>query len=110
MTRPNAQTQIKNPMTDRTDEGLRIENALLYRRLILLETTVIKCYAALEMATGEAWDTTDLRSLDNDGLRDVVAQNIAAALNIPLEAARKRVRHNESMAVSSTMKTAPDQG
>jgi hypothetical protein len=84
-------------MPDLTDEGLKIENALLYRRMILLETQHIQFCAALEMATGVPWDNTDLHSLDADGLEEVVAQNMAHGLGIGYQDARKRIRINKEL-------------
>jgi hypothetical protein len=94
-------------MPDQSDEGLKIENALLYRRLILLETSLIKHSAALELATGVPWDTTDLNSLNADGLREVVAQNMAHGLNISILEAHKRIRANE-ISVRKTQVEVPE--
>ena len=103
-----ASTRLRNPMPDQSDEGLKIENALLYRRLILLETMVVKYCAALELATGTPWDSSELTSLDQDGLEQVVAQNLAHGLNIGIQEARKRIRANQITVGSSQAKRASE--
>lgn len=92
---PVASTRLRNAMPDQSDEGMKIENALLYRRLILLETSLIKAYAALELVTGTPWDSSDLESLDEDKLERIVAQNLAHGLNIGIQEAYKRIRANK---------------
>lgn len=105
--RPVPHTRLRNPMPDQTDGGLKIENALLYRRMVLLEAQHIKLLASLELATGVPWDSTDLRSLDADGLKKVVAQNMAHGLGISYLEARKRIRANE-ISVRATQVEKPE--
>lgn len=94
MTQPRPSTGIRNPMPDQSDEGAKIENALLYRRLILLEVQAIKYCAALEYATGVPWDGVDLRNMSNDALFEEVAQRLARGLDLSIEEARKRVQEH----------------
>jgi hypothetical protein len=103
-----ASTRLRNPMPDQSDEGLKIEIALLYRRLILLETMVIKYCAALELATGIPWDSSDLTNLDDDGLEKIVAKNLAHGLRISIQEAYKRIRANQLTVGSSQAKRASE--
>lgn len=104
MNTPVASTRLRNPMPDQSDEGMKIENALLYRRLILLETSLIKAYAALELATGTPWDSSDLNSLDQDGLEQVVAKNLAHGLGISIADAHKKIQASKLSVGSSLAK------
>lgn len=105
---PNS-TRILNPMPDATNEGLHVENGLLYRQYILLLVQQIKYCAALELATGRPFDQIDLTKLDTDGLQDMVAQNMARGLNISLDTARARVAQNYATA-NPTQIESPIQG
>lgn len=94
MTAPGPSTRIRNPMPDANDEQAKIENAVLHRRLIMLEVQNIKFATCLEYATGVPWDEIDMRELDpglSDAMAELVAQNIARGLGISLEEARQRV-------------------
>ena len=95
---PVASTQLKTPILDHNAEGLKVENALLYRRLLYLMQQDIKLRAALELATGESWDSENLTDLTGDQLEEIVANNMAHGLQIPIEEARKRVKDHKIMA------------
>jgi hypothetical protein len=99
-----ASTRLRNPMPDQSDEGLKIENGILYRRLVLLETQIVKYCAALELATGTPWDSSDLSTLDSDGLENIVAKNLAHGLRITLQEAYARIRANKTAAESTLAK------
>ena len=94
----NASTRIQNPMPDATNEGLLIENALAFRRLVLLEIQAIKYCAALECATGQPWDQINIVNLSGEDLKELVAQNMARGLDISLDTARERVSENYATA------------
>lgn len=107
--RPETQsTRIRNPMPDANDEQAKIENALLYRRIIMLEVQNIKFCAALEFATGVPWDEVNLGDLDdglNEKLGELVAQNMARGLNISIEDARQRVLEHGRIANHTQIET-----
>ena len=91
-------TQLRVPMNDRTEEGLKVENGLLHRRLILLTTMEVRLRAALELATGVPWDSENITDLSGDELEEVVARSLARGHRIPMPEARKRVRLHKQMA------------
>lgn len=103
-TQPPSSTALKTPINDRTHEGMLIEKGLLERRLILLTIQEVKLRAALELATGVPWDSTNIADLDGDKLEEVVAQNMAHGLNITIKEARQRVRENKEMTNPSQSK------
>lgn len=98
-------TRIRNPMPDANDEQAKIENAMLYRRVIMLEVQNIKFCAALEFATGVPWDDIDLRDLSADELAEVVAQNMARGLNLSIEDSRQRVQEHGRIANRTQIET-----
>lgn len=100
-------TALRVPMNDRTEEGLKVENALLHRRLILLTSMEVRLRAALELATGVPWDSDNITDLSGDELEEVVARNVARGLRIPMPEARKRVRLHKQMANPSQIEV-PD--
>lgn len=107
---PTNASRLRNPMPDATEEGLRVENAVLYRELILLHAQAIKFCAALELATGVPWDEVDISHLETvAGMDDVIAQNMARGLNISIDTARERVAQNRALANRSQIET-PSQG
>lgn len=109
MKRPDSQsTRIRNPMPDATDEQLKLENALLYRRIIMLEVQNIKFCAALEFATGVPWDEINLEELDaglTERLAEVVAQNMARGLDLSIEDSRARVQEHGRIANRTQIET-----
>lgn len=108
MTRPEPSTRIRNPMPDATDEQAKIENAILHRRIIMLETQALKFCAALEFATGVPWDEVDLRELDeglNDRIAEYVAQSMSRGLGISIEDARQRVTEHGRIVNHSQIET-----
>lgn len=107
MTTPRPSTQLRVPMNDLTEAGLKVENGLLFRRLVLLTTLEVRLRAALELATGVPWDSYDSTDLSDDKLDQVVAENIARGLSIPMEEARRRVRDNKITANPAQSKS-PD--
>lgn len=96
-------------MPDATDEGKTVENALLYKRVILLEVQAIKYCAALECATGVPWDQVNIIDLDGREIMEMVAQNIARGLNISVDTARERVALHYATANPTQIET-PSQG
>jgi hypothetical protein len=92
-------------MNDQTEEGLKVENGLLFRRCVLLHTLEIRLRAALELATGVPWDSYDSTDLSQDKLDELVAQNISRGLRIPMAEARKRVRENKASANPTQVET-----
>jgi len=106
---PVPSTQLRVPMNDQTEEGLRVENGLMFRRLLLLTTLEIRLRAALELATGVPWDSYDTTDLSDDKLDEVVAQNISRGLRIPIAEARKRVRENKVSANPSQVEIPDSQ-
>lgn len=102
-------TRIQNPMPDATSEGLVVENALLYRRLVLLEVQAIKYCAALECATGTPWDQINIIGISGEELQEMVAQNMARGLDISIDKAREQVALNYALANPTQIET-PFQG
>lgn len=94
MTRPAPSTQLRVPMPENTNEGKLLYIAALERRLIFYSLRDIKMRAALEIATGIPYDEVDFSTMSFDDLREMVAQDVARGLNIPIEEARNRVRDN----------------
>ena len=95
-------------MPDASDEQAKIENAMLYRRIIMLEVQNLKFCAALEFATGVPWDEVDLRELDPglaEGVAEYVAQSLSRGLNIPIEDARQRVTEHGVIANRTQIET-----
>jgi hypothetical protein len=114
MTRPsergvNHSTRVQNPMPDMKNEGLVLENSVLYRRVIALEVQNIKFAICLELATGTPWDNVDLSKIDNASFQEMIAQNMARGLNISIDTARDRVREHIALANPSQIET-PFQG
>lgn len=105
----NSSTRIQNPMPDATNEGLVVENAVAFRRLVLLEIQAIKYCAALECATGEPWDQVNLVDLSGEDIKEMVAQNMARGLDISIDTARERVTLNYTIA-NPTQIESPIQG
>lgn len=95
---PVTSTQLRVPMNDLTIEGVKVENALLHRRLILLTSMEVRLRAALELATGVPWDSENITDLSGDQLEEMVANNMAQGLHISLEEARKRIKEHKQLA------------
>lgn len=105
MTRPRESTELRNPMPDMTDAGLRIYCAVLERRLLLLTVRDIRLRSVCEIATGQPYDSFDPRDMTYDDLMEYVAQDMARGLNISIEDARDRVARNSVTANPSQMET-----
>lgn len=88
-------TQLRNPMPDSTNEGKVVYIAALERRLLFYILRDVKMRAALELATGVPYDSTDFENLSFDDLEKMIAQDMARGLNISLEEAHKRVKENK---------------
>ena len=95
---PVSSTQLKVPMNDLTIEGVKLENALLHRRLILLTHMEIRLRVALELATGVPWDSENTTDLSGDRLEELVANNMAHGLRITVEEAKKRIQEHKILA------------
>lgn len=95
MNSPNPSTQIRNPLVGTGSEGDRIYQALLERRYIMLDLQNIRLRAALELATGQPWDSINALDMSNDQLENVIADNMVQGLNITKMEALKRVRENK---------------
>lgn len=93
-----ASTQFRIPMTDHTIEGVKLENELLFRRLVILERLNIRFRVALEQATGQPWDTENTEDLQVDQIENIVAQNMCHGLHITIDEAKKRIKENKRLA------------
>ena len=106
---PISSTQLKVPVNDLTIEGVKVENALLHRRLLMLHTLELKLRAALELATGVPWDSENLTDLSGDQLEELVARNMAHGLNLPMSEALKRIEEHKRLANPSQIETSTPQ-
>lgn len=89
--------QLRNPMPDQTDEGLRLYCAALERRLILMTLRDIKLRTVCELATGQPYDSYDPSDLTFDEIMEQVAQDLSRGLNLSLKEARDRVAQNRQL-------------
>ena len=105
---PVTSTQLRVPMNDLTIEGVKVENALLHRRLILLTSMEVRLRAALELATGVPWDSENITDLSGDQLEEMVANNMAQGLHISLEEARKRIKEHKQTANPNQVEISSD--
>jgi len=103
MSRPSMSTELRNPMPDATDEGLRVYCAALERRLILLSIRDIRLRSVLEIATGQSYDSFDPRDMSYEELMEHVAQDMARGLDLSIQDARDRVAQNSQAANPSRM-------
>lgn len=97
MTRPSPSTQLRAPTPEDTNEGRLVYTAMLERRLLFYALRDIKMRAALELATGVPYDSTDFSKLTFDDLCELVAQDMSRGLGISLNEARERVQSNKIM-------------
>ena len=98
-------TELRTPMPDVTDEGMRIHIALLERRLILLELLNVRFRECLELATGDQWDSDEISDFSGEQLDEVVAQNMARGLRLNINEARRRVADNKAFANPAQVKS-----
>jgi len=94
MTRPAPSTQLRVPTPESTNEGKLLYIAALERRLLFYSLRDIKMRAALELATGVPYDSTDFGDLSFDDLCEMIAQDMARGLNISVTEAKARVSEN----------------
>jgi len=99
-------TRLRVP-DNNTLDGLKVENALLLRRLLMLITREAKTLAALELATGVPWDDVNLTDMTGPELEEYVAQELAHGLGISIEDARTRVTDNKALANPSQVEVPP---
>ena len=92
-------TKLRNPLPTMRFEDPQIATyvGLLERRLLMLYYMDIRLRAALELATGQPWDSQNLADLEGDGLENVVADNMVRGLNITNQEALKRIRENRDI-------------
>jgi hypothetical protein len=109
MTRLKESSELRNPMPDMTDAGLRVYCAVLERRLLLLTVRDIRLRSVCEIATGQPYDSFDPRDMSYEELMEHVAQDMARGLSISIEDARDRVARNSQTANPSQMEV-PYQG
>jgi hypothetical protein len=95
VTRPAPSTQLRTPTPEDTNEGKLVYIAALERRLLFYILRDIKMRAALELATGVPYDKIDFSTLSYDDLKEMIAQDMARGLNLPIEEARSRVLNNQ---------------
>lgn len=101
ITDPRFEPQVKNPMPDATDEGLRVYCALLERRLILLTIQNVRLRSVCEIATGQKYDSFDPRDMSYEEIAEHVAQDMARGLDLSIQDARDRVARNTVTSNSS---------
>ena len=97
MTRPAPSTQLRVPTPESTNEGKLLYIAALERRLLFYSLRDIKMRAALELATGVPYDSTDFSDLSFDDLCEMIAQDMSRGLNISIQESRERVQTNKIM-------------
>lgn len=88
-------TLLRNPTPDSTDEGRIVYIAALERRLLFYMLRDVKMRAALELATGVPYDSTNFENLSFDDLQELIAQDMSRGLNISIQEARERVHNNK---------------
>ena len=88
-------TELRNPTPDSTDQGKLVYIAALERRVLYYSIRDVKMRAALEIATGIPYDSTDFSQLSFEDLEEMIAQDMSRGLNISLVEARKRVQDNK---------------
>ncbi len=93
----NQSTQLRSPTPDSTDEGKIVYIAMLERKILFYLLRDLKMRAALEIATGVPYDSTDLTELTFDQIEEIISQDMARGLNISLQEARERVSNNKVM-------------
>lgn len=91
-------TLLRNPTPDSTDEGRIVYIAALERRLLFYMLRDVKMRAALELATGVPYDSTNFENLSFDDLQELIAQDMSRGLNISIQEARERVQSNKIIA------------
>lgn len=96
-------TELRNPSPDSTDAGKLVYIAALERRVLYYSIRDIKMRAALEIATGVPYDSTDFQSLSFNDLEEMIAQDMARGLNLPIQECRKRVSENKISANPDTV-------
>ena len=104
MTRPNPSTQIRNPMPDQTDEGLRLYCSILERRVILLTLRDIRLRTVCELATGQPYDSFDPSEMSHEDIMEQVVQDMALGLGISIQEARARVAQNKELSNPAQVK------
>jgi hypothetical protein len=102
----NQSTQLRNPIPDQTDEGLRVYCAALERRLILMTLRDIKLRTVCELATGQPYDSYDPADLTFDEIMEQVAQDMSRGLNLSIQEARSRVAHNRKLSTPTQAESA----
>jgi hypothetical protein len=90
-------TRLRVPVKD-TLEGLKVENAVVMRRLVMLTVSEMHVRSALELATGTPWDEVNLTDMTGPELEEYVASELAHGLGITIEDARERVAENKRLA------------
>lgn len=95
MTQPNQSTVLRVPAPESTNEGRLTYIAALERRVIALSLVNIKFRAALELATGVPYDSTNFDNLSFSDLEETIAHDMSRGLKITLEEARKRIQENK---------------
>lgn len=90
-------TQLRSPTPDSTEDGKIVYIALLERKLLYYLLRDLKMRAALELATGVPYDSTDLTELSFDEIEEIISQDMARGLGISLQEARERVSNNKVM-------------
>lgn len=90
-------SEVRTPTPDDTSEGRIVYIALLERRLLYYMVRDIKMRAALELATGVPYDTTDFSEMTFDEMQEMIAQDMARGLNLSIQEARLRVAENKSI-------------
>src|ERR1700759_2292609 len=88
--RANPSTAVRAPWNDRTPEGIKAENDLLHRRVLMLTHLELRLRAALELATGTPWDSENIVDMHGDELRETVAHAFARGLGMHIDDARER--------------------
>lgn len=105
MTRPSVSrqpsTQLKLPVVDDSIEGLKIENAHLMRRLLMLTHSDVKLRSSLELATGVPWDQDNIIDLHGDELEEHIAKLYSHGMGVPLDISRQRIAHHRRLANKS---------
>lgn len=90
-------SELRTPSPESTDEGRIVYTALLERRILYYILRDIKLRAALELATGVPYDSTDFSELSFDDLQEMIAQDMARGLRLSIQEARERVQSNKIM-------------
>lgn len=87
-------TQLRNPLMNATDEDQKIYIAVLERRLVLHMTLENRLRAALEIATGQPWDSRDIIGHSTEDLMEAVADDMVKGLGILKQDAMRIVEEN----------------